>query len=261
MRKQSIRIQVWPSGKGYEFTGDPDGPANQKKMRVTSFNGDPVKPWRTGTAEEWRAVRVAQRAERYRDHEILACQSGLIDDLIKHSPGPLDGFGIDDIENLYPNPEEMDAEECREWITDHMSADDLPAPPTVSCDDETEAHPIPHGSGDSDHTGCQKCQGSGEITDPNADDDRTYLRELSKIVNDKAEAAEVYEWWLVSSWLCGQLRAIGEPVIDNGHGTWWGRTCTGQSLIMDGTLQKIAASFEDNEGDKRKMLQAEAVRL
>jgi len=36
------------------------------------------------------------------------------------------------------------------------------------------------------------------------------------------------------------LDAIGEPTIDNEYGYWWGRTCCGQGLIMDGTLQRIA---------------------
>src|SRR5271154_669956 len=35
---------------------------------------------------------------------------------------------------------------------------------------------------------------------------------------------EIFEWWLVSPWLCKRLLMAGEPVIDNEYGQWWGRT-------------------------------------
>ncbi|KKL18594.1 hypothetical protein LCGC14_2473960 [marine sediment metagenome] len=71
-------------------------------------------------------------------------------------------------------------------------------------------------------------------------EDKEDISDWRDVVNDHAEATEVYEWWPVSSWLCEELREIGEPVIDNNYGYWWGRTCTGQPIMMDGTLQDIA---------------------
>jgi hypothetical protein len=50
---------------------------------------------------------------------------------------------------------------------------------------------------------------------------------------------EVLEWWRVTRYLCERLRGIGEPVLDNDYGYWWGRTCSGQSIGLDGTLQKL----------------------
>lgn len=79
---------------------------------------------------------------------------------------------------------------------------------------------------------------------PELDDDadegdwRDVVRDLS---SDNPQ--EVYEWYRVSSWLCDNLRALGEVVLDNDCGTWWGRGCTGQRLIMDGTLQAVAARY------------------
>jgi len=64
---------------------------------------------------------------------------------------------------------------------------------------------------------------------------------LLDLIREHAEPAEVFEWWRVSEWLCGQLHEIGEVTIDNHYGYWWGRTCTGQGLLMDGTLQRVAA--------------------
>jgi len=59
--------------------------------------------------------------------------------------------------------------------------------------------------------------------------------------DDDPEPQEVYEWWIVTRWLADELRDIGEPVLNNDYGYWWGRTCTGQAVIMDGTLQQVAA--------------------
>jgi len=57
---------------------------------------------------------------------------------------------------------------------------------------------------------------------------------------DAPEPQDVYEWWLVTRWLADELRDSGEPVLGNGFGYWWGRTCTGQAILLDGTLQVIA---------------------
>ncbi len=77
--------------------------------------------------------------------------------------------------------------------------------------------------------------------DYEADDDEDVLRDA---VRDNAEAAEIYQWFRVSNWLAEQLNSIGECVLDNAYGQWWGRGCCGQSVIMDGTMQKIAAKFQ-----------------
>jgi len=53
------------------------------------------------------------------------------------------------------------------------------------------------------------------------------------------EPQEIFEWWLVSSWLGKKLLLEGEPVIDNGYGVWWGRTTTGQAISMDYIIEKI----------------------
>lgn len=73
------------------------------------------------------------------------------------------------------------------------------------------------------------------------DDREPTLDDWRQAVSDNAEAAEVYEWWRVTEFLCRELRDIGEVVLDNDYGYWWGRCCTGQSMIQDGTLQKVAA--------------------
>lgn len=50
---------------------------------------------------------------------------------------------------------------------------------------------------------------------------------------------EVFEWYIVSNWLVEKLREINQPVLDNEYGSFWGRTCTGQAIELDGTFQEI----------------------
>lgn len=50
---------------------------------------------------------------------------------------------------------------------------------------------------------------------------------------------EVYEWWIVSRWLYERLRQKGEPVIDSDYGYLWGRTCTGQAILLDAVIEEI----------------------
>ena len=50
---------------------------------------------------------------------------------------------------------------------------------------------------------------------------------------------EIYEWWFVSRWLYERLRKTGSPVIDSDYGYLWGRTCTGQAISLDTTIERI----------------------
>ena len=53
------------------------------------------------------------------------------------------------------------------------------------------------------------------------------------------EPQDIMEWWAVTEWLANHLIDIGEPVLDSDYGVWWGRTCSGQAIDMDGTIQRI----------------------
>ncbi len=220
-------LQAWPRGISYQYIGDASGPADQRALKTSDDQG-----YRAGTAAEWREIRIAKRAEMYERNLIHVNQTSLIDELIREQR---EGFTTDDIRNLTTNAETMDAAECRDWLTERGI--DLPDLPTHSCGNCD-------GEGTKGDAKCDECKGSGEVPDPDADENDKYSQELRDAVNDHAEQVEILQWFLVDSWLCGQLDAIGEPTIDNDYGFWWGRTCCGQELIMDGTLQRIAAHFE-----------------
>lgn len=51
---------------------------------------------------------------------------------------------------------------------------------------------------------------------------------------------EVYEHWLVSDWLAGELRERGEVVFDGlDPMPVWGRQTTGQAILLDGVIRDI----------------------
>ena len=49
---------------------------------------------------------------------------------------------------------------------------------------------------------------------------------------------EIYERWVVSEYLKDKLKEKGEPIID-GYPNLWGRTCTGQAILLDNVITEI----------------------
>jgi hypothetical protein len=149
-----------------------------------------------------------------RDQDIFKNDSSLVADMLDSAhdlPEHLrDEWEIENVKNLYPDPSAWDATQCLVWLDDHISASDVEA----------------------------------EYRTPENDDPEYWTNQLQALVEDHAEPAEIYEWWAVNDWLAAKLNAINEPVLSNSYGHWWGRTCSGQAMIMDGTLQQIAAAIE-----------------
>ncbi len=251
-KQDTHTLQVWPSGRGYEYRGDPNGPAEQRQLRAP-------KGWRDGQPDEWREILHSVRALMYQERDVLCCDSMLVDDLLKAAPeisnmtqstGAAalgDAFSTDEIRNLYPDPDSMDDNECKEWLTDHgyelpsaicqTSCEhcDLDVEGTIGGDDWRDR---------GNNTRCNDDAHAHAPTDAESVQDG-YLDALCEAVRDAdPEPAEVMEWWRITSWLCDQLHAIGEVTIDNGYGQWWGRQATGQQYIMDGVLQQVAARFD-----------------
>jgi len=56
---------------------------------------------------------------------------------------------------------------------------------------------------------------------------------------------DICEWWRVSKSLARHLHRIGVPVLRNDYGCWWGRTCSGQDILMDGVIQQ---TLDPNSG-------------
>lgn len=251
---QSTSIQLWPRGRMLYYTGDPWGP----KLRVKDYNRDAPQTWRKPTPEDVRDIRINILAQRYSDQEIYCCDSCLVSELdVAASELPKDlasAFDLSDsenVKNLYPDEDSMDLEECREHLADH--GHDEPDYMNPWKMDRAALVEIMHGEdpnapeeGESAICGGmtdeQLLEGVIQLIDEETIDGLDKWRDA---VRDNAEAADVYEWWRISGWLGSHLEKVGEVVLDNGYGTWWGRTCTDQGYMMDGTLQKVAALHVD----------------
>lgn len=66
--------------------------------------------------------------------------------------------------------------------------------------------------------------------------------------NLESEPQEVFEWWAVSEYLFRQLRERGYVVIITGSCYVWGRTTTGQAILLDGIISRICADMEILDG-------------
>jgi hypothetical protein len=59
------------------------------------------------------------------------------------------------------------------------------------------------------------------------------------------EPHEIYEWWVVTPYLAKRLQELGQPLLTNDFGTWWGRTCTGQAVYADHVIGRIIGAPAD----------------
>tara|TARA_R100000234_G_C4934034_1_gene149811 strand:+ start:401 stop:709 length:309 start_codon:yes stop_codon:yes gene_type:complete len=56
---------------------------------------------------------------------------------------------------------------------------------------------------------------------------------------ETGEPVEVFEWWIVSSFMGRKLLEKEELIIKSGTLTIWGRTTTGQHITMDSVIEDI----------------------
>lgn len=61
----------------------------------------------------------------------------------------------------------------------------------------------------------------------------------AEIEAGESDWKEVMEWWLVSDYMIRKLKEIGEPVLENDYGEWWGRQCSGQAVKMDYVIDRL----------------------
>lgn len=73
--------------------------------------------------------------------------------------------------------------------------------------------------------------------------DEEQLRELAEELNinidDYEETQEAYEHWIIDEWLGEKLEAKGELIGDFFGLTIWGRTCSGQAILLDWVISEI----------------------
>ena len=85
-----------------------------------------------------------------------------------------------------------------------------------------------------------------------ATDDWQELCELMCIDLDEYRS-EVLEHWIVSDYLADKLEAYGECIVtDIFNLTIWGRTCSGQAILLDSVIHDICYDMEILTGQKNE---------
>lgn len=79
---------------------------------------------------------------------------------------------------------------------------------------------------------------------------QTCIDEINELENLDTEAVEIFEWWAVSEFLYRKLKENGYCVIDAGSCYVWGRTTTGQAILLDYAISKICADMGILEGQE-----------
>lgn len=81
----------------------------------------------------------------------------------------------------------------------------------------------------------------GDLPDFNDLDIDDWRNLFEYVGMNEPDPVEVYEHWIVSDYLARKLEEYGEVVDFDVHGlTIWGRCTTGQSIMLDDVIEKIA---------------------
>lgn len=205
------------------------------KTKIDEWHGEFLE----ATSNENKLIQAEFLAEKWVETEILCCQSSLVDHLMKMEH-PLDGFSWDDIENLYEDTTEFSLEECKDYLLEYISSDDLPDPNPWEMTREELTEFL--GETPEDVKEFSDDQLRNDVISGIDNEVLDGIEEWRQLASDVSQdnPQEPLEWWLVTGWLCQKLREAGEPVLDNDYGCWFGRTCSGQAIIADGVLQQIA---------------------
>ena len=67
--------------------------------------------------------------------------------------------------------------------------------------------------------------------------------EIQEIRDNGEDMQEVFEHYLCSDWFINRLKEQNEPILETDLDTWWGRTCTGQSIYLDHNIQEMAYEY------------------
>ena len=238
-------IQLWTSGSSVTY----------RELANEQFEVKSGDEWAPATPKQTRAIKIEEIAERLADRDILCCDSSLVDDMLRAaSSGELPGdmmreWDYSEVTNTEPDPSDWDLEQCREYLDDHGIdyPDDNPWPCGEDMQEERDRliEMIETDDEDAGRFASMSLNDLKDILIRQIEEDDDRIDAWREAVRDNAESAEIYEWYRVTKYLANRLEEIGECTLSNSYGEWWGRCATGQNLIMDGVLQRVAASILD----------------
>jgi hypothetical protein len=142
-------------------------------------------------------------------------------------------FSLDDVENMYSYPEYYGEYAKFEGGTgEQRDAEIERLHGLISDNDDTISGFIPE-------------KAEKEIEELETQNE-AIQSEIEELENLDQESQDVYEWWLVSSYLCAKLVELGHPVLKDEN--IWGRCTTGQAILLDYAISKICEGMKILEG-------------
>ena len=75
-------------------------------------------------------------------------------------------------------------------------------------------------------------------------DENDKYNEFADSEGIEGDPIEIYEYYIVTEWFGRKLQNYGEIVEEFFGLTVWGRQCTGQAILLDGVIDKIANDME-----------------
>jgi len=101
---------------------------------------------------------------------------------------------------------------------------------------------------------CANCGERISLDECEIDEDYAYVCPYCKesFYDPDYGVQEVYEWWIVSGFLGRKLESHGEPIVHDGYNYIWGRTCTGQAILLDNVISVICEELEILDGQKNE---------
>lgn len=170
------------------------------------------------------------------ERELYCNVNSLVEFVLNNQEGNDPPFSIDDIENFYSLPE---------W-SGKVLGEDLYFGGGSEDDRNIFLEEFDRMNEES-----EELFAAGDISEV------THERNLKTISDSRdqvealeTEPAEIYEWYKVSGWLCEKLKEQGQPVISIDN--IWGRTCTGQAVLLDGVITRICAGMGILEGQENE---------
>lgn len=67
---------------------------------------------------------------------------------------------------------------------------------------------------------------------------------LEEARNSGQDIKEPLEWWFVTEYFYNKLKDKNEVVYNSDYGYLWGRTTSGQAILLDNVIQEIASEME-----------------
>ena len=184
-----------------------------------------------------------ERCRTFVNNNVYSCVTTMVEYILLKSWEDRDApFCFEDVENKYPRGEirwngawmEFDSEsELDEWKAEQM--DEIATAKQNELDglqENLDAGLISQREFEATGSEIEETYSQMEYKLDDACDDAGMLME---------EYQEIYEYWLVSSWLCSKLEEAGQPVIPDEH--IWGRCTSGQAIVIDGVIRELVKQY------------------